>query len=261
MKRVATIGSVTAIIAALGLATSLPATAQFQTALEVSRATADEAKKAQQDIDNVDDQTKDLANQFSADQRQLDASLRYNRSLSNTIEGQNRQIARLQDDITNVASLQQAVEPLMEDMVSAFEKFVDADMPFNLEGTNGRRARAINLRDAVNDPDKSAAQKYRQIIEAYQLEAQFGRTINVFEGAIDIDGVETGGEFLQIGRVELFFKTDDDSVLKAWDNQSKSWGDISKSFLPDLKNATRIAKQQAAPNLFPLPLKRAAAAQ
>lgn len=261
MKRVAIIGSVAAMIAAFGVSAALPADAQFRPALQESRATADEAKASQQRIDDLDDQTAELLNQFRADQRQLDASRRYNRTLQSAVDGQERQIIRLQEDISNVASLQQAVEPLMGDMVSAFEKFVAADMPFNLEGPTGRLRRAERLREVLDDPEQAAAQKYRTIIEAYKLENEFGRTINYYEGSIDIDGTLTSGEYLQIGRVELIFKTADNSVLKAWNNQTKTWDDLPRSHLPDIAIASRIAQQQAAPNLFAFPIKRLSTAQ
>ncbi|MEO1150396.1 MAG: DUF3450 domain-containing protein [Pseudomonadota bacterium] len=252
MNKVAIIGSLAAIAAVL----ATPAHAQFQRALGESRATADEAKKSQQRIDQLDDETAQLLNEFRADQKQLDASRRYNRSLERTISNQERQIGRIQEDIENVGGLQQAIEPLMEDMVAAFEKFVEADLPFNLEGPTGRLLRAQRMRETL-DSGKSAAEKYRTIIEGYKLEAEFGRTVNFSQGTINVDGAEISGDFLQVGRVELLFKTEDDSVLKAWDNDAKTWVDISQSFVPDVKIAMRIAKGQAAPTLFALPLKRA----
>ncbi|MEL6790578.1 MAG: DUF3450 domain-containing protein [Pseudomonadota bacterium] len=253
MNKVAIIGSLTAI----GLVLAAPSQAQFQRALGESRATADEAKKSQQRIDQLDDETAQLLNEFRADQKQLDASRRYNRSLERTISNQERQIGRIQEDIENVGGLQQAIEPLMEDMVAAFEKFVEADLPFNLNGPTGRLLRAQRMRENLEDPNKSAAEKYRTIIEGYKLEAEFGRTVNFSQGTINVDGAEISGDFLQVGRVELLFKTEDDSVLKAWDNSTKSWSDISQSYVPDVKIAMRIAKGQAAPTLFALPLKRA----
>ena len=253
MKRVAIIGSVAAIVAAL----ASPAQAQFQSALSESRATADEAKQSQQRIDQLDDETANLLNEFRADQKQLDASRRYNRSLERTIDNQERQIGRIQEDIANVGGLQQAIEPLMEDMVAAFEKFVEADLPFNLTGPTGRLLRAQRMRETLEAPEKSAAEKYRTIVEGYKLEAEFGRTVNFYQGTISADGGEISGDFLQVGRVELIFKTEDDSVLKAYDNTTKTWVDLPQSFVPDVKIAMRIAKGQAAPTLFALPLKRA----
>lgn len=257
MKRVSIFGSILAISVAMNVSAS----AQFSAALDTAKRTADDAKKSQQVVDQRADQTAELLNQFKADQRQLDASLRYNNSLERTIEGQEREIGRLTDDIANVAGLQQAVEPLMIDMVAAFEKFVDADIPFNLDGPNGRLARVNRVRQDIDNPNTSAAQKYRSIVEAYSLENEFGRTVNHYTGTIDVDGTETSGEFLQVGRVELIFKTENDQVLKAWDNDTKAWSDLPLSYVPDVKIAMRMAKGQMAPNLFALPIRRASSAQ
>ncbi len=257
MKRVAILGSVAAVIAAI----SMPANAQFRPSLQESRATADEAKASQTRINQIDDETASLLNEFRADTRQLDASLRYNRTVVSTIEKQARQIARIQEDISNVSGLQQAVDPLMEDMVAAFEKFVDADMPFNLDGPTGRLRRVQRVRETLEDPNKPAAEKYRTIIEGYQLENEFGRTVNHYTGTIDVDGVDVAGDFLQVGRVALIFKNTDETVLKSWNNETREWEDIASSFAGDITIAMRIAKKQAAVNLFALPLKRQAASQ
>ncbi len=237
----------------------VPASAQFQSALRESQATADEAKRSQQRINELDTDTAELLNQFRADQKQLDASRRYNRSLERTIENQDRRVSRLQEDIDNVSGLQQAVEPLMEDMVGAFEQFVENDLPFNLEGPTGRLARATRVRETLEDPAKSAAEKYRTIIEGYKLENEFGRTMNYYTGGINLDGTEIEGEFLQVGRVELIFKTADDSLLKRWNNQTKAWEDLNASYVPDIKVAMRMAKGQMAPGLFALPMAKASA--
>lgn len=258
MNRVAIMGSAAALAVAFTISAVSPAHAQFTAAKQEAERTADEAKRSQQRIDALADETAGLLNDFRADQKQLDASLRYNRSLTRTIDNQTRQIERIQEDITNVASLQQAVEPLMEDMVAAFEKFVDADYPFNLEGPAGRLRRSERMREVLEDPGKSAAEKYRTIIEGYKLENEFGRTINFFQGSINDEGTEISGDFLQIGRVELIFKTEDNSTLKAWDNTAKSWVDLPGSYVPDVTIAMRIAKGQAAPGLFAVPLKKTA---
>jgi len=257
MKKLTIMGSVAAMVAALGM----PAHAQFKESLRTSQTTANEAKASQQRVDQLDDETKRLLNDFRADQRQLESSRRYNQSLERTIANQERQIARFQEDISNVAGLQQAVEPLMEDMVAAFGRFVENDVPFNLEGDNGRLARAERLRTTLADTGKSAAEKYRTIIEAYKLENEFGRTVNFTQGSIEVDGQEIKGDFLQVGRIQLVFKTEDDSVLKAWDQNAKQWVDLPSSYVQDIKVAMRMAKGQAAPNIFALPLKRGTAQQ
>lgn len=248
MKSVSIIVSAAALVAAMGA----PAYAQFSSALDTSRQTANEAKASQQRIDRLDDQTAALLNDYRANLKQLEAARRYNQSLERNIQGQERSIVRLRQDIENVAGLQRAVTPLMEDMLAKLGDIVEADIPFDLQE---RRDRVARLNAVMSDPSVSVAQRYRLIVEAYQIENEYGRTIGEYSGSIDDNGEQRSGEFLRVGRLALIFKTGDDSVLKIWDRDQKAWDNLPRSYLPDVRLGLRMAKEQTAPSLLPVPVK------
>ena len=256
-KRALVLGSAAAMIVAL----SAPAFAQFSSALNESEATAKEAKASQQRVEQLDDQTTALVNDYRANLKQLEAATRYNASLNRNIVAQQRQLERLATDIENVSGLQRAMQPLMEDMLATLGEIVEADLPFNLQERQDRVAR---LNKVMGDPNISAAQRYSLIVEAYQIENEYGRTIGATEGSIDDGGTLRTGEFLRVGRIALMFKTADDSTLKIWDKDQKGWVNLNKSYLPDVRLGLRMAKEQTAPGLLPVPVKapvKAAAAQ
>lgn len=254
MKSSAILGSAAAVLAVL----SVPAHAQFRSALQESEATARDTAKAQQQIDQLDDQTASLLNDYRANLKQLEAARRYNASLNRNIEAQTRQIARLREDIDNVEGLQRAMQPLMEDMVARFGELVDADLPFK---STERADRVARLSTILDNPDMSAAQRYRLIIEAYQIEGEYGRTISAYEGAVNFGDQELAGEFLQVGRIALMFKTPDDSTLLIYDQSAGEWTSLNRSYLPDVKYALRMAKEQTAPDIFFAPVKPPVQAQ
>ncbi len=254
MKRSAILGSAAAALAVL----SAPAEAQFRSAVETSEATARETATSQQRIDQLDDQTARLLNDYRANLKQLEAARRYNASLSRNIEAQERQKTRLAEDIENVEGLQRAMQPLMEDMVARFGELVNADLPFEIET---RSQRASRLEGVLSDPDMSAAQRYRLIVEAYQIELEKGRTIGVNECTVGDGEAALSGECLQIGRIALIFKTADDSTLRIWDTGQGDWTNLNRSYLPDVKYAIRMAKEQTAPDIFFAPVKPPVSAQ
>lgn len=251
MKRVTILGSAVAI----AIATGMPAQAQFRSALDTSQTTAKDTKASQQRIDQLDDQTARLVNDYRANLKQLEAANRYNASLNRNVAGQLRQIERLQADIENISGLQRAMQPLMEDMLDSLARIVEADLPFDIDD---RQARISRLSGAMNNPSLSAAQRYRLIVEAYQIENEFGRTIGNYKGSVDADGELITGEMLRVGRIALVFKTEDDSVLKIYDKDVNGWVDLNRSYLPDVKLGLRMAKEQTAPTLLSVPVKPAA---
>lgn len=253
MIRSAILGS-----AALLAVLSAEAQAQFRPALQESEATARESAASQQRIDQLDDQTASLLNDYRANLKQLEAARRYNASLTRNIEAQERQKARLAEDIANVEGLQRAMQPLMEDMVARFGQIVSADLPFKLDE---RSARAARLASVLDNPDMSAAQRYRLIVEAYQIEGEYGRTLSVEDCNIGEGEEELAGECLQIGRIAFVFKTRDDSNLRIWDAAQSGWVDLNRSYLQDVKLAIRMAKEQTAPDIFFAPVKPPVQAQ
>jgi hypothetical protein len=253
MNKAAILGSAAAMLAVVGA----PAQAQFSSALQVSEQTAQETKTSQQRIDQLDDQTASLLNDYRANLKQLEAARRYNESLRRNIENQEAAIQRLREDIDNVEGLQRATQPLMEDMVARFGQLVDADLPFRVED---RASRAARLSNVLDDAQMSAAQKYRLIVEAYQIENEFGRTIGAYEGTIGSGEEALTGEFLRVGRIALIFKTPDDSVLRVYDKSAGDFVNLDKGqYLQDVKFGLRMAKEQTAPDVFFIPVKPPAA--
>jgi hypothetical protein len=119
---------------------------------------------------------------------------------------------------------------------------------------NERRARVQNLRDLMDRSDANPAEKYRKILEAYEIENEYGRTIEAYEGQMEITGEERTVAFLRIGRVALIYQTLDADESGAWSQKDKGFTDLDGDFDTELRSALRIAKQQAAPDLLVVPV-------
>ena len=81
-------------------------------------------------------------------------------------------MVRIEKDIASISSLTRSVMPLMFKMIDALDNFVELDVPFLI---NERRQRIAGLRNLMNNPDASPAEKYRKISEAYEIENEYGR--------------------------------------------------------------------------------------
>lgn len=225
---------------------------EVESALEASRQAAEGTRESQEDIDEIDSRIQDLLGDYRANLRQLEQLTRYNESQRRQAEAQRQEIESLTEDINNIASLQRAVQPLMQDMVDSLERVVGADIPFLV---NERRSRVERLTDLMEDPASSPAQRYRLLIEAYQIESEYGRTIESYRSDIETaDRLYEDVDVLRIGRLVLIFKTDDDAVLKRYDVDSGNWVDLDKSFMPDVKTAMRVAREQIPPELLYIPV-------
>lgn len=226
--------------------------AQLDAAVQTSEQTLKETEGSQRRIDQLDAQTQALLNEYRANLKQLEQLNRYNDSQRRQLEAQERELASLRADIDNIAGLQRSVQPLMEDMLGGLGSLVEADIPFLAEERQNRLERLGRI---MSDPDQSVAQRYRLIVEAYQIENEYGRTIETYRGDVDAEGtLYENAEFLRIGRLALIFKTDDDEVLKIYDRESGQWTDLDRSFLDPVKKGVRMAKEQIPPDLLIIPV-------
>ena len=208
--------------------------------------------KAQERINKIDDETAKLESEYKAVLQQLETLRIYNNQLRELIDAQKAEMIIVQRDIDRVTTIDREVVPLMLKMVDGIDQFVELDVPFLIEE---RRARVSNLKALMQRADASPAEKFRKVLEAYQIENEYGRTIEGIRGNVSTsDGRQLTVDFLRLGRVALFYKTLDDSEIARWNSKTKSWEDIDSSFVSPIKQALSIAREQAAPDLLLLPL-------
>ena len=218
---------------------------------EVQTAQA-EGVTAQERINTLDDETADLESEYKAVLQQLDTLRVYNKQLSELIDAQDAEIIIVQRDIDRVTTIDREVVPLMLRMVDGLADFVELDVPFLIEE---RRSRVKNLQALMQRADASPAEKFRRVLEAYQIENEYGRTIEGVRGTVNTaDGRQLTVDYLRVGRVALFYKTLDDAVLARWNQKNRTWESIDTGFISSVKKALSVAREQAAPDLLLLPI-------
>jgi hypothetical protein len=220
-------------------------------ALDV-RARANEASAASQDrIDNVADQTDELLREYREELQQIEALRVYNDQLAKLLASQDAEKASLREQIESVTVIGREVMPLMLRMVESLDDFVKLDVPFL---PDERRERVERLKALMDRADVTNAEKYRRILEAYQIENDFGRTIEAYRGSLEGDGETMTMDFLRVGRVALLYQTLDGREVGAWSQADRVWQTLDGSYRPAIRQGLRIARKQAAPDQLRLPV-------
>jgi len=157
----------------------------------------------------------------------------------------------LRNQIESVTVIGREVTGLMLRMVESLDQFVDFDVPFL---PDERRERVERLKVLMDRADVTNAEKYRRILEAYQIENDFGRTIEAYRGSLEGDGDTRTVDFLRVGRVALIYQTLDGKKVGVWSQSDQSWQPLDGSYRPAVRQGLRIARKQAAPDLLRLPI-------
>jgi len=210
-----------------------------------------EAAKVQGRIDEISDETDSLLAKYRTTLKQIDSIRVYNGQMRNLVGSQETELASLADQLGRVELVGRSVTPLMLRMIDAIEKFVALDVPFLLKE---RTERIAELRKTMSRADVTGAEKFRQIMEAYQIETEFGRTIEAYRDTIEIEGRETTVDFLRFGRIALVYQSLDESQRGAWNQDERDWMTLDDDYRSSIRNGLRIARKQSAPDLIRLPL-------
>jgi hypothetical protein len=158
----------------------------------------------------------------------------------------------LQESITDVAVTERQILPLMLRMIDALERFIQLDVPFLAEE---RQERVEKLRRLMGRSDVTVAEKSRRVFEAYQIENEYGRTIESYTAKLDLDGASYDAEFLRIGRLGLLYSTVGSNELGYWDYRMGSWQPLeSTPWNRMIAQGLKVARQEVAPQLMHAPL-------
>lgn len=225
--------------------------APLEAAVDAQVKTDQAAAKSQRRVDALSDETAELLAEYRQVTASLDGFHAYNHQLERLIHSQKEEFASLQRQLTDIEVTQREIVPLMLRMVSVLEQFVALDTPFlPVE----RQTRIEQLKALMDRSDVSLSEKYRRIMEAYQVEAEYGRTIEAYQGTLKAEGKPRTVDFLRIGRVGLFFQTLDGKATGRWDVHERRWVALPDDYQATVAKGLRIARQQAPPDLLLLPV-------
>ena len=139
----------------------------------------------------------------------------------------------------------------MQKMLDTLEQFVALDVPFLVEE---RAKRVANLKDMMTRADVTFSEKYRRIVEAYQVEMEYGRTIEAYEGKLGAGDAARTVQFLRVGRVGLLYQTLDGRETGYWDADKRDWV-VDNHYRNAFREGIGVAKKMTAPDLLVVPVR------
>lgn len=206
------------------------------------------AQASQQRIDDAVRETETLESEYKQLTKQLDGLEVYNSYMERQLAGQQDELAELRASIERIGDVERQIMPLMLRMFDGLEQFVELDMPFLLDE---RRGRIERLRAVMERSDVSVAEKFRRLTEAFQIENDFGRTIETYKDALDIDGATLEVDVLRLGRIGLYYQTNDAGATGMWDPAAGGWMPLEGSDARNqVRRGIRIARKLVAPDLL-----------
>ena len=207
---------------------------------------------AQEKIEELDEISKKVYFEYKDTLNEYKSLKNYDDQLSEIIDAQFREITNINQQIDSLDDINIDILPLLKTMIDTLRKVIDLDIPFLKEG---RVQRVNNLDELLLRADITTAEKFRKVFEAYQIEADFGKTIENYPGYITLNNNQIAVDFFRLGRLGLFYRTPDGNETGFWNLGSNDWSHEGGSLDKNIKAALDISNRQSPPNFITLPLK------
>ncbi|MGI9273180.1 MAG: DUF3450 domain-containing protein [Woeseiaceae bacterium] len=213
------------------------------------------AQQSQERINGIVEGTRSLEDQYRAINKEIDGLKVYNRLMVAQTSGQGAVLEDIALSMDQVDVINRQIFPLMERMIDGIEQSVNLDIPFLMEE---RTARVDALKDIMERSDVSVAEKFRKVMEAYQIENDYGTSVDQYKQTITLtgDGSTRDYNMLRVGRVGLYFQSEDTQITGRWDMEADDWV-LDDSARNEVRKGLRMAKQLIAPELILIPVRAA----
>lgn len=215
------------------------------------------AQASQERINTVVERTRSLSDQYRAVNKEIDGLKVYNRLMTAQTNGQEATLDDISLSMDQVDVINRQIFPLMERMIDGIEQSIALDIPFLM---GERRERVDKLKDIMQRSDVSVAEKFRKVMEAYQIENDYGSSSETYRQSLEIEGTVRDYNMLRIGRIGLYFQSDDSRITGTWDADAGSYVILGNEHRNEIKKGIRMAKDLIAPELLLLPVPAATAA-
>jgi len=160
-------------------------------------------------------------------------------------------MGELSGAIDKVTVIERQITPLMLRMIDGLEQFVGLDLPFLRDERDERVGR---LREIMDRADVAVSEKFSQVLRAYQIENDYGRTLEAYSGEIEVNGTARTVDILKVGRISLMYQAGDGSETGMYNPGTKAWEVLDDSYTAPVRTGIRMARKQVSQDLLTVPV-------
>ena len=215
------------------------------------------AQESQERINSVVEGTRSLADDYRAINKEIDGLKVYNRLMTAQTNGQQATLDDIALSMEQVDVINRQIFPLMERMIDGLQQSIALDIPFLMAE---RDRRIVDLQEIMERSDVSVAEKFRKVMEAYQIEMDYGTSSEWYREELEIDGVVREYNMFRVGRIGLYFQSDDTNITGWFNPDTRAYELLGSEHRNEIRKGIRIARQLIAPELILLPMPSAEAA-
>ncbi|MCD6305421.1 MAG: DUF3450 domain-containing protein [Deltaproteobacteria bacterium] len=176
-----------------------------------------------------------------------------NSELKKDVAARRASVEALEREIAQIARISDELLPFLEQTYNRLAALVKEDVPFL---SDERDRRLETLRRTLDDAMVSTSEKFRKVMEALSVEAEYGNTVEVYPEEIVIDGKKIQVNIFRLGKISLFFQTLDGKTTGYFDAAAFAWKKFPPQYNRQINAAIEMGTKQRPVDLLVLPLGR-----
>ena len=173
--------------------------------------------------------------------------------LSADASAREKRVEALNDQIRSMEKISENLTPFLESVHERLAELIRQPPPFLIEE---RTARLENLRETLDDTAVPMGEKFRKVMEALFIEAEYGNTVETYQHKIEIGGEEVLATVFRLGNMALFFETLDQESVGYFDLAENNWVSLPPESNREIRAAVEIASKVRPAEIVSLPLGR-----
>lgn len=164
-----------------------------------------------------------------------------------------KRLSAKKQQLADILRIEQEMDPFLAQLAKRLAQLPEQDLPFL---QTERRDRIAKLSKVLHDPDISVSEQYRKAMEALQIEAEFGVTIETYQETLERDQQKILVNILRLGRLGLYYVTLDESGCAFFNVADRHWQPLPDQYIYPLQTAVAIASKRRPAEFIDMPLGR-----
>jgi hypothetical protein len=208
-------------------------------------------QKIQKQMDQWEQEKSGLVGEYEQLKQQQELLVAANAALITQAHAQQAVLEGLVAQKEANLNIQREMLPFLKEVYTSLEEMVANDAPFLQEE---RKTRLQKMALFMDDVEISIAEKYRKVMEALFVEAEYGNTIEVTQDKINLSGGEVLADVFRLGRISLFALTLDHQSAGVFNVAENRWDPLEKGQLQSVVAAVEMGKKRRTVEVISLPI-------
>ena len=198
-------------------------------------------------------QKADLKAEYQSLKPRLEQLKKQKEKTEKILKLQKGRVEELKRKLTESVRVRNELYSHLDGCVMRLETWIVRDLPFLPEE---RKKRLASIKVMMADPNIESAEKFRRVMEALQVETEYGGTVEVYQDTIKVNGQSTLVNIFKLGRLTLFYQTTDRNDVGYYNRATGKWEALPGKYRHDIDMAVEMASKQRPIDLIKLPIGR-----